>query len=396
MPIVEDKLKKAIEDLKEEIFELSVWLTDHPEISGEEEKSCEYICNFLKKYDYEIESPCGIDYSFKAKLKGFENKNYPKVAVLCEYDALPEIGHACGHSLSCAISVLTALALRKAYPDLPLQIDLVGTPAEEAVGGKIEMADNHAFDEYDLTIMNHLDNDNCAHTALLASNDMLITFYGKTAHSAGNPWDGINAYNAAQLFSHATDMLRQHIKPDCMLHGIITECGSAPNVVPDKVVLDYYLRSETVEGLEELREKLDDCVKGSAIATGCTYKIEQRWGTYCDIFYPHETVKEIHNIYDELGMTYYTCEKGEGSSDVGNVDRVTPSIAMYCKCSDEFTNFHSTELVELLYGERGLETLYDGTVVMAAFLNLLANNPEKFDKLKQEHKQYHENKKIRK
>ncbi len=389
MPIVEEKLKKAIEDLKEEVFELSVWLTDNPEVSGEEEKSCEYICNFLKKYGYEVESPCGIAHSFKAKLKEYEGKNYPKIAILCEYDALPDMGHACGHSLSCAVSILTAFALRKAYPDLPLQIDLVGTPAEESVGGKIEMADNHAFDEYDMAIMSHLDNDNCPHAALLASNDMLITFHGKSAHSSGNPWDGVNAYNAAQLFSHASDMLRQHVTPDCQLHGIVTECGSAPNIVPDKVVLDYYLRSKTIDGLNNLRTKLDDCVKGAAIATGCTYEIEQRWGTYCDIFYPYETVKEIENIYNELGMTYYLGETPEGSSDVGNVDRITPCIGLYCKCSDEFTNFHSPELVQLLYGERGKKTLNDGAVVLAAFIALLGNNPEKLEKVKEEHRKYH-------
>ncbi|MEG0912799.1 MAG: peptidase dimerization domain-containing protein [Oscillospiraceae bacterium] len=392
MAIVDEKLKSTVNELKQEVFPLSCWLTDHPEISGKEEKSCAYIVDFLRRHGYEVQTPCGISHSFKAKLKGIEKKGYPKIAILCEYDALPDIGHACGHSLSCGISILTALALTKAYPDLPLQIDLVGTPAEESVGGKIEMAKNHAFDEYDLAIMSHLDNDNCPQSALLASNDMLITFHGKPAHSSGNPWDGINAYNAAQLFSHAGDMLRQHLTPDCQLHGIITEGGSAPNIVPDKVVLDYYLRSATLKGLENLREKLTKCVEGAAIATGCTYDIEQRWDTYCDIFYPRETMQEIINIYDELGMTHISYEKGCGSSDVGNVDLVTPCLCLYCKCSDVFTDFHSPDIVNLLYGERGLKTLYDGTIVMAAFIELLATHPEKFQKLKDEHAAYHSRK----
>ncbi len=389
MAIVDPKLKQAIEDLLKEVFPLSEWLTDHPEVSGEEEKSCAYIVDYLERHGYAVEQPCGIAHSFKARYKGDTREDVPRVAILCEYDALPDIGHACGHSLSCGISILTALALRKAYPDLPMRIELVGTPAEESVGGKIEMTRNHAFDEYDLAIMSHLDNDNCPQSALLASNDMLITFHGKPAHASGNPWDGVNAYNAAQLFAHASDMLRQHVTPDCQLHGIITECGSAPNIVPDKVVLDYYLRSATLAGLQDLREKLENCVKGAAIATGCTYEIEQRWDTYCDVFYPYDTIDEIVKIYDELGMSYYLSEKGCGSSDVGNVDLVTPCICMYCKCSDEFTDFHSPELVKLLYGERGRKTMHDGTLVMAAFLALLAHEPAKFARLKEEHAAYH-------
>lgn len=388
MSLVDQKLKDAVIHLSDEIFEFSPWLTRHPEISGEEEKSCAFIVDFLQEHGYEIESPCGIPHSFKAKRKGIPRDLYPKAAVMCEYDALPGMGHGCGHSVSCGISILAALALQEAYPELPMQIDLVGTPAEETIGGKIIMVKQHVFDEYDLAIMSHLANDNSAQWPLLASNDMLITFYGKPAHASSNPWDGINAYNAAQLFSHGADMLRQHLTPDCQFHGIITECGSVPNIVPDKAILDYYLRCATLSGLIDLREKLENCVKGAAVATGCTYTIEQRWDTYCELFPAREASADIHKIYEELHMPYWPSQPPSGSSDLGNVDTVVPTIGMRCCCSDEFTPFHTPELEKLLYGDRGKKTLIDGTIVMAAYLALLAYQPERLAALQKEHSAY--------
>ena len=388
MPIVEEKLDRAIYQKLEEAFAVSKWLTDHPEVSGEEKEGSAHIIRFLEEHGYEVEGPFGIPYSFKAKYKGDHRTDVPKVALLCEFDALPELGHACGHSLSCGISLLTAMALREAYPDLPMQLDIVGTPAEETTGGKILMAENHAFDEYDLAIMSHLDWENAPHAALLASNDMQITFYGKAAHASGNPEDGINAFNAAQLFVHASDMLRQHLPKDCQYHGIITNGGAAPNIVPDKVTLEYYLRAETTKHLTMLREKLEACVKGAAIATGCTYEVGQKWGTYSSIFYPTDTLQEVIRIYDELGMSYQLYDQPSGSSDVGNVDQVVPCLCMYCKCSDTYVTLHTPEVVPLLYGERGRKTMHDGTLVMAAFLALLANHPEKMAHLKEEHDAY--------
>lgn len=389
MANVDSKILEAVKALREEAFGLAMWLTDHPEISGEEKESCAYICRFLAEHGYEIESPYGgIDHSFRARRKKEARPGAPKVAILCEYDALPEIGHACGHSLSCGISVLTALALEQAYPDLPMEIDLIGTPGEEALGGKVIMARNHAFDGYDLAIMGHLDNKSCPQAQLLACSDMHITFHGKAAHASGAPWDGVNAYNAAQLFAHASDMLRQHLTPDCQIHGIITYGGAAPNIVPEKTVLDYYIRSATLKGLETMRKKLTDCVRGAAIATGCTWEIEQLAETYCDICYPRTAVDEMLDLFHKFDMPYYLCEKGDGSSDMGNVDVVIPTIAWYVGATDEYILFHSAEIVPQLRGARGRKTLTDGANVQACFLAELAFHPEKLAKIQAEHKAY--------
>ncbi len=387
MPLVEEKWKQAVMELRDEIFEVSLWLTEHPETTGNEVESCKYLVNFLRNHGYDVETPCGTPHSFKAKYREGRDSGYPKIAVMCEYDALPEVGHACGHSLSSAISILTAFALRKAYPDLPLEIDLVGTPAEEGGGGKIHMVKNHAFDEYDLAIMNHLEIENCPHNALLACAATTINFYGEAAPASAV--NGRNAFNAAQLFVHATDMLRQHITKDCQMQGIITYGGSAANSVPERNTLKYCLRADNLEKLKDLCQKVEKCAQGAAIATNCEYEVVYNGEPYADIFYPYDTVEEIINIYKELGMTYRTLEQGETSSDVGNVDRVVPTLEMFCKASEDGVQLHTREMVPLLYGERGKQTLYEGALVMGAFLVLLAYNPEKFEHLKEEHRRYY-------
>lgn len=398
MPIIftpDQKLLDAIDQFAGEVFELSTWLTDHPEISGEEKESSAKVIGFLQKHGYRITAPYGgIDYSFRAE--SVQGQLSPdRAAILCEYDALPGVGHACGHSLSCGISILSALALREAWPDLPLAFDLIGTPAEETVGGKVIMQKNGAFDGYKLAILSHLDSDNAPQTRMLASNDMYLTFFGKTAHASANPWDGINAWNAAQLFSHAADMLRQHITPDCQLHGIVIYGGAAPNIVPDRVEIEYYLRSATLSGLSELRKKLENCAKGAAIATGCTYEARQRYGTYGDLFYSKAAEQVFIDIYNAFGYTYRIEEKPSGSSDVGNVDYVTPMIAPYVSASDSFVSLHSKEFAALLYGERGRRTLIEGARTTASFLLEAAKDRELLHKITEEHRAYRANNKTR-
>jgi metal-dependent amidase/aminoacylase/carboxypeptidase family protein len=183
-------------------------------------------------------------------------------------------------------------------------------------------------------------------------------------------------------------MLRQHIKPGLQFHGIITRGGEAPNIVPEQVELDYYLRSPTMEGLVDLRKKLELCVEGAAIATGCTYETKQRWGTYADIFDSPTSETALIEIYDALNLPYHIYEDPEGSSDVGNVDLVTPTLSLYANCTDEFISLHNKEIVPLLYGERGMKTLLEGTNVMATFLLRCGREPELLKNIQKDWKTY--------
>lgn len=384
----DQKLMAAIDRLSAEVFELAIWLTDHPEVSEKEKESSAAVIAFLKERGYSLQAPYGgVDYSFRAVPPGTD-PTHPRVAILCEYDALPEIGHACGHSLSCGISILTALALREAAPDLPLTFELIGTPAEETIGGKAIMVENGAFDRYALALMSHLDWVNAPQNKALACSDMHITFHGKSAHSSFRPWDGVNAFNAAQLFVHASDMMRQHIKPDWQFHGIITKGGAAPNIVPELVELDYYLRAATTTGLEELRQILINCIKGAAIATGCTYELERRESIFGDLFPAKSAEPIMTEIYTAFGFDYHIYEEYNGSTDLGNVDFVTPTLAISTKATDHYIPIHTLEFQQQLYGQRGLKTLLEGTRVQASLLMELGRHPEKLAAIQAEHRAY--------
>ena len=190
------------------------------------------------------------------------------MAILTEYDALPEIGHACGHSLSGSISCLAGLALSSLQDELDTDIHIIGTPNEEEDGAKCRMADDGVFDIYDEAIMVHLYNNNVPVPRLHALNSVMYEFHGKAAHSAAGPWDGVNALNAGQLMFHAIDMLRQHVRPDVRMHGIFRNGGAAPNIVPDEVTAEVYVRSASRSYLNEILKKVDNCAQAGCLATG--------------------------------------------------------------------------------------------------------------------------------
>lgn len=280
------QIQKQVEVYFEEAKELADYLTAHPEISGEEEESSKYIADFLEKHGYEVTVPYAkMPHSFLAVDKEKLDFKGPKAAFLCEYDALPEVGHACGHSYSCAVSILGALALREAFKDLPMRIDLIGTPGEEFVGGKCYMTENGGFDGYEYAAMVHLYNADVTYFQVLASNDRYFTFHGKAAHASACPEEGVNALNAARLFMEAMDMWRQHITKDCQFHGIVAKGGAAPNVVPDEVCLDYYYRAATIENLWKLNNISEMCARGAAMATGTTVEWSQRYPDYGEIYW---------------------------------------------------------------------------------------------------------------
>ena len=309
--------KEEIAELIQKVDELGRYLTNHPEVSGEEKESCEYITQFLKKEGYEITAPYGeMPYSFRAVDKEKKQFHGKKAVFLCEYDALPEVGHACGHSYSCAISILGALLLKKFYPDLPMRIDLVGTPGEEFVGGKCYMTENGAFDEYEYAAMIHLYNRDSTYFEILASNDRYFTFHGKAAHASAFPEEGVNALNAARLYMEAMDMWRQHITKDCQFHGIVVKGGEAPNIVPEEVCLDYYYRAATLENLWKLNKISENCARGAALATGTEVEWQQRYPDYGEIYWNEYTPPTIPFSFfseTEIGKTLSLYQKETGN-----------------------------------------------------------------------------------
>lgn len=385
MNLIDAHLLSAIQKQEKKAFVVSQWLTEHPEIGGEEKESSAYLIRFLKEQGYEVEAPlCDLPYSFRA----YRPSDKPRVALLCEYDALPEIGHGCGHSLSCAISILSALAIADTYEDFPFSVDLIGTPGEETIGGKVILAKQGVFDKYEFAIMGHIDSINAPQIRVLASNDMYITIHGTGAHASTAPWKGASALNAAQLFMHAVDLNRTHYKPFMQMHGIIVEGGEAPNTIPDKIVLDYYPRAASMNDLNLLRQQTIRALEGGTHATGTTFTLEQRYDTFSELFYGPTAVKLVTDIFEALGQTVEPMEYPEGSTDAGNVDLVIPTFHLEIKGSDTYVNFHTREFERLMYGARAEKTLLEGAGVIASVISHLAFNKPLLEQIKQEHKDY--------
>lgn len=387
----QDKIKESIKLFYNKADELGKYLTDHPEVSGKETESCRYIVELLKSYGYEVTCPyVGMSHSFRAIDKNKLESGGKRAAFFCEYDALPEVGHACGHSYSSAISILGALALREAFPELPMRIDIIGTPGEEFVGGKCYMTENGGFDMYEYAAMIHLYNRDVTHFEVLASNDRYFTFHGKAAHASAFPEKGRNALNAARLYMEAMDMWRQHISRDCQFHGIVVNGGKLPNIVPEEVSLNYYYRASTLENLWNLNRISETCAQGAAMSTGTTVEWEQRYPDYGELYWNDYMDVFMKKLFKHVGRVPKSSSGPAGSSDIGNVNLKIPVFhpLLDITGNDKECALHDRKFEKLLYTKAAKKALYDGAHILAELGYRLAMEPEYLIKIKKDHAQY--------
>ena len=301
---------------------------------------------------------------------------------MAEYDALPDIGHGCGHSANGAISVLAALALRdwaQAHPEASkgLVVDLIGTPDEELRGGKVSMAKEGAFDGYDLAIMVHVTDElSSGNERFLALNDYRVKFYGQTAHAAGEPWLGRNAMNGAMLALHAIDMLRQHVRPETRIGSYIVEAGSASNVIPDYAEIEVCVRHTERAYLNELIGRVMKCIEGAAMATETTFAVEE-WGNAYDDMKWNETANEVaESVIAELGLPFTPGDKilAKGSSDVGTVSYACPALHMQVQLEGVGGAAHTVERAQKMVEPEIALTLQKGAYMIGGtVLKLLAD-----------------------
>jgi amidohydrolase len=368
------------------------WMNEHPEISGNEKKTCEYLINVLKEHGYKIVSPRARQkYSFYATKESNKDINRPKIAIICEYDAMEEIGHGCGHSASCAASILCALALEEAYEDFPFQIDLIGTPDEEVSGGKIKMMEHGAFDNYEFAIVIQANSVNKPYFKTLASSDLLVNFYGKQAHASVNPWEGVNALNGVQLFFHALDMLKNSLEAGDEVQGVILDGGKIPNVIPKKATGYIYLRSKSIVRLIELKKRVINCANGCAMAVENNVDLSQKNPNYAEVFAGNTEKKIVSEIMDELGLVCDENDEPHGSSDIGNLDTMIPVLNPMISTGKPDVQLYSKEFADLMKTESGTHVMITGAKVMGKIIQKLAMEPELLEKLKEEHSTYRKN-----
>lgn len=373
------KIVDEIDELGEQIISIAKEIHQNPEISFNEFKACKLLSDFLRQEGFNTEiGTAGMKTAFRAKWQG--RKKRPCLAYLCEYDALPGVGHGCGHHLIGAASIGAAAALTRICPDLAGAIEVLGTPAEEGGGGKAIMVDKGVFDEIDAAIMFHPKKGNHlaarTGTALIPIN---IKYQGQSAHAAGDPHNGVNALEAVLQVFHSVNALRQHLADDVRIHGVIKHGGDAPNIVPGYAEAEFYLRAKDTLYLKEtLKIRFKQIAEAAALSTGAELTFAEGV-LFAERNFSPVLVDLFKDNMEVLGEKVDPPATGYGSSDIGNVSMVVPTIHPYISITDEDMPYHSPQFVEA--GDR--PEAYSSLLLAAKVLALtgfdLFNKPGKFD-----------------
>lgn len=351
--------------IKERLADISDYIYNNPELGNEEYKAVEALTIFLKEHDFKVEaSIAGMDTAFKATFDS--GKPGMTIGYLCEYDALPKIGHGCGHNMIGVMSAGAGVVLSKVLHEIGGKVIVYGTPAEETNGGKVILAEAGVFDELDAAMIVHPDGETRASGSSSALYPIRFIYKGKTAHAASCPEKGINALNSVIQLFNGIDALRQHVTPDVRMHGIITKGGVAANIVPDEAIADFYFRASTKERVTEIVEKVKKIAEGAALMTGATLEMEIYELPYDDLN-TNETLSEMfNNNLRELGITDIKEAKATGgSSDIGNVSHVAPTIHPYIGITDCPIVGHSVEMANATTTSKAHDRLLIAALAMA-------------------------------
>lgn len=354
-----ERVSKIVDRLVPELRKLALDIHDNPELGLQEYKACAWQKELLGRYGFAIEENfCDIETSYKAVYKG--RKPGPKIAFLAEYDALPELGHGCGHNLIAMVSVGCGIACREFADEYGAQIDVIGTPAEETAGTKVPMSAKGVFDGYDAVMMAHPAFANAESINTIAMDAYKIEFFGRPAHAAAAPHEGINALDAMINFFNLVNAMRQQTKPDARIHGIITDGGKAANVIPDYTAANFYIRANRVADVKKLAERVRNCAAGAALGTGCTYKMEYNEENFKDTC-TNKALNNlaVDNIQPFLSEPIYRLGDihAPGSSDLGDVSYEAPAIQVIFKIG-EYPNpmggGHTPEMAAAAGSEYGI------------------------------------------
>jgi len=318
---------KTIDDRNSDLNKISQEIWNNPELSFNEHFAHELLTTFLEKEGFEVNKKTPLETSFIAR---YGCGSGLKIGVICEYDALPGIGHACGHNLIAEAGIAAALGIKAVLmnrPDLKVQLIVFGTPAEEGGGGKVKMVEKGVFDEVDICMMSHPAPFEIASPIWLSRSQLALVFNGKASHAAAAPWEGINALDAAVACYNSVSMMRQQTKPTNRIHGVFTDGGDKPNIIPQRAAMNYYIRGLLDSDVEDLKEKLINCAKGAALATGCTVDISEDDPFYSAV----KTNKILTDFYvknaKSLGVKFNDPDSSMvASTDMGNVSQIKPSI----------------------------------------------------------------------
>jgi len=375
-----------VEARRRQLDELSLKIHSNPELGFEESKAVAWLTQYLKENGFSIEEDiCELPTAFR----GSYGEGKPAIAILAEYDALPKLGHACGHNIIAASAVGAGIGCKPAIDRFGGSVHIIGTPAEELYGGKAIMAEKGAFDHVDVAMMAHPGTHDTATIKALACQTLEVEFFGRAVHAAARPEKGVNALEAMLQSFTAINSLRQHIKDRARIHGIITDGGEAANIVPAHSAGVFIVRAEDNAYLDELKQKVANCFLGAAAATGA--HPEYRWGdiVYAPMHNNLTLAKLFQKNMQSLGrkMPLSDPSRAFGSTDMGNVSQLVPSIHPSVAIAPADVVTHSAQFVSAAASEAGIHGLLDAAKALAMTIVDVVANPEIADKVREEFEQ---------
>ena len=359
----------VIHDYKAKLIDLARDLHENPEIGWQEQRSSRRVAGLLSQAGFEVTQPyLGLDTAFHA-VAGVTSSPRLRIGFMAEYDALPGLGHACGHNLIAASSAGAAIGLAQVANDLGLSVEVFGTPAEEGGGGKIDLLERGAFEGLDLAMMVHPGPVDVARAVPLAVAHWSVEFKGKAAHAAAFPTQGLNAADAFTIAQVSIGLLRQHLPPSSRVHGVVLEAGTAPNSIPDFARGRWYVRAETLAELEAIEKRVLACFEAAATATGCTLHWELESKPYAEFQHDEQALTYYAQNAETLGRVFQPEAPGAAmaaaSTDMGNVSHQVPSIHPYIGLDTFPVLNHQQEFADHTTGPIADQALVDGATALA-------------------------------
>ena len=386
-----DELKQRIgaeiDRHRDEFIELSLRIHADPEIAFQEERAADLLSTYLEKNGFALERGiCQLPTAFRASY----GEEHPRVAFLSEYDALPGLGHGCGHNIIGTASAAAGLATRAVIAETGGSVLVIGTPAEEEAGGKAYMVARGAFDDVDCAMLAHPGNRDVSITYALACIELQVRYHGRSSHAAARPEAGLNALDAMITAFNSLGLLRQQLRSSARVHGIITDGGKAVNVIPDHTAASLLLRAEEDEYLEEVREKVLACFRAGAEASGC--QMEIHWGEegrYKVMRSNHNLAESYTQNIEALGRETVASVPSHsmGSTDMGNVSAVIPAIHPTIAIAPPDIPIHTEQFREIAATESGHQGLIDSAKALAMTAVDVLTNAELRQKIEAEFNQ---------
>jgi amidohydrolase len=381
------RVTQAVDGLADDLERLSHQIHANPELCFEETKAAAWLTGFLEQHGATVERGVGgLPTAFRATVAG--RGPGPTIAIMAEYDALPNIGHACGHNVIATAGAGAGAAIALALETLPFggRVQVIGTPAEEGGAGKVRLMEAGVFEDVDAAMMIHGRCGTQVWRPSLGIIKVKCEFFGKAAHASSWPWRGVNALNAVIQLFVSLDQLRQQTRPDARIHGVITKGGDQANIIPEHTAAEFYLRAPTRDSCRELLRRFEGCAEGAATATGCTVKINPD-PTIHEPLKPNFTMAALfeENLRRiDFAVDPDDGQAGYGSTDCGNVSQAIPTIHPYIRISPDGIPGHSREFAEWARSPLARQGILAGAKALAMTALDLVARAEELQKAREE------------